>query len=97
MLKVKIHTYKDVHLYIYICVYIVFLLLTASGYVLSGSGTTIYKKPKLTQTLKTIHNTQNYKHNKTKLQTQCTQNCKHMCACVYIYIDAQNHECAFAG
>ena len=52
------------------------LLFTANGFVPGGSGTTIHKKHKITQThaLITIHNTQNYKHNKVHvLHTLKTQ------------------------
>jgi hypothetical protein len=49
------------------------LLFIANGFVPSGSSTTVHKrkkKHKMTHTLKTIHNTQNYKHN--KVHVPCT-------------------------
>jgi hypothetical protein len=49
--------------------------VTANGVVPGGSGTTIHTKHKITHTLKTIHNTQNYKHNKVHvLHTLKAQN-----------------------
>jgi hypothetical protein len=57
------------------------LLLTASGYVPGGSGTTTHNTIQYTKnirtqnntyTLKTIHNTK-ITNNNTKLQTQCTK------------------------
>ena len=47
------------------------LLLTTSGYVPGGSGTTVHKKHKITHTHTQNNNsTQNDKHNNTKLQRQ---------------------------